>query len=125
MATLTLHDGELVLGLSGWEKAGALHGDIRVPLGNVTDVTVSAQPFRDLRGMRAPGAGLPGVIALGTFRYHGGKEFAALYRRKAAVIVSLRDEPFARLLVSAEDPDAIAATITRSSGAADPASAGG
>ena len=37
------------------------------------------QPFRELSGLRAPGTGLPGVIALGTWRGRGQKDFAALF----------------------------------------------
>jgi hypothetical protein len=111
MATLTIEDDELVVQLSRWEKAGALRGDVRVPMGSVEDVTVSAQPFRELRGLRAPGAGLPRVIALGTWRYSGGKDFVALYRGRPGVIVRLRDAAYARLLISADDADAAAAAI--------------
>ena len=111
MATLTVHDGELIVGLSRWERAGALHGDVRVPLPSIEAVSVSPQPFGDLRGMRAPGTGWPRVIALGTFRYSEGKDFAAIYRRKPAVIVRLRDAEFRRLLIAADDAEAVAARI--------------
>lgn len=111
MATLRIEDRELVVSLSRWEKAGALHGDVRVPLSSIDDVSVSAQPFGELRGLRAPGTGLPRVIALGTWRYLGGKDFAALYRGRPAMIVRLRDAPHARLLVSADDADTVAAAI--------------
>jgi hypothetical protein len=111
MATLTIQDGELVVALSRWEKAGALHGDIRVPLAGVEDASVSAQPFGELRGLRSPGAGWPRVIALGTWRYSGGKDFAALYRGRPGVIVHLRDAPFRRLLIAADDADAVAASV--------------
>ena len=111
MATLIVQDGELVVVLSRWERAGALHGDVRVPLGSIEDVSVSAQPFGELRGLRAPGTGWPRVIALGTFRYSGSKDFAAIYRRKPAVIVRLRDAEFRRLLIAADDADAVAARI--------------
>ena len=111
MATLLVDDGDLVLRLSRWEKLGGLHGDIRVPRGAVEDVQVSRKPFGDLRGIRAPGTGLPRRIALGTWRYRGGKDFAALYRGKPGVIVRLRDAPFQRLLVSADDADAVAAAL--------------
>ena len=115
MATLTIADDELVVRLSRWEKAGALHGDVRVPLRSVQDVSVSAQPFGDLRGMRAPGTGWPARIALGTWRHWGGKDFAALYRGTPAVIVRLRDAEFGRLLVSADDAEAVAAGVRAAS----------
>ena len=113
MPTATLHceGDELLLRLSPWEKLGALHGDVRVALNAVRDVVAGDAPFHDLRGLRAPGTGLPRRIALGTWRYRGGKDFAALYRAKPAVIVSLQDAPFGRLLVSADDAADVAARI--------------
>jgi hypothetical protein len=113
VASLAPENDELVLRLSRREKLGALRGDVRVPLSSVERVSVSATPFRELRGLRAPGAGLPGVIALGTWRYRGGKDLVALYRRTPGVIVDLRDAPYRRLLVSADDAPAIAAAIRR------------
>ena len=111
MATLHCEGDELVLRLSPREKLGAVHGDVRVPLKAVRDVALSDAPFAELRGLRAPGTALPRRIALGTWRYRGGKDFAALYRHKPAVIVSLQDAPFGRLLVSADDAADVAARI--------------
>lgn len=121
MATLTVENDELVLRLSPRERLGAFHGDIRVPLSDVEDVYVSHDPLRELQGLRAPGTGLPRVIALGTWRHRDGKDFAALYRKKPAVIVRLREAPFRRLLVSADDADAIAAAIMLARSDAGPA----
>ena len=104
MARVGREGDELVVRLNDLEKAGALRGDVRVPLSAVRAVTVSERPFRDLRGIRAPGAGLPGVIALGTWRYRGGKDVAALYRGGPALVVELDEgAPYRRLLVSAHD----------------------
>jgi hypothetical protein len=111
MATLVPDNGDLLLGLSGWEKLGGMHGDIRVPLSAVDDVAVTEHPFREVRGMRAPGTGWPGRIALGTFRHRGGKGFAAVYRGRPGVIVRLRDSEFAWLCISADDPQAVVERI--------------
>jgi hypothetical protein len=51
--------GELVVQLTFWEKIGALHGDLRVPLSAVRAVSVVAEPWKALRGIRAPGTGCP------------------------------------------------------------------
>jgi hypothetical protein len=112
MAILTTDGGDLVLRLSPLERLGAFHGDIRVPLGAVERVDVSADPWRQLRGLRAPGTGVPGWIALGTWRWRGGRDFVALHRRgRPGVVVHLRDGPFQRLIVSADDAEAVAAGI--------------
>ena len=48
------------------------------------------------------------MIALGTWRYRGGKDFAALYRGGPALVVELDEgAPYRRLLVSAHDAVAL------------------
>jgi hypothetical protein len=111
MATLGVQGRELVLRLSRAEKLGALHGDVRVALRSVEDLRISRRPFGDLHGTRAPGTGIPRLIALGTWRFRGGKDFAALYRGKEAVIVDMRGAEFQRLLVATDDPDEVLASI--------------
>ena len=112
MATLTPDSGDLVLRLSRREKFGGMHGDIRVPLSAVEDVAVTDKPFAELRGQRAPGTGIPRVIALGTWRTsRKDNGFAAVYRGKRGVVVRLRDSEFGWLCVSADDPEDVAARI--------------
>jgi hypothetical protein len=100
VATLRHEGDELVVKLNDLEKAGALRGDVRVPWSAVRDLRVTEHPFRELKGIRSPGTGVPGVIALGTYRSAGGKDFAALYRGGPAVVVTLEGVGWRRLLVS-------------------------
>ena len=111
MARLIAENGDLWVRLSRREKLGAIHGDFCVPLTAVENLYVGRHPFSELRGVRAPGTGFPALIALGTWRYRGGKDFAALYRGKPAVIVRLCDASFHRLLISGADADAVAAAL--------------
>jgi hypothetical protein len=107
VALLRREGPELVVVLNDLEKAGALRGDVRVAASSVRNVRVTDAPFAELQGMRAPGAGLPGVLALGTWRGNGYKDFAALYRGGPAVVVELEGAPWRRLLVSAHDAPAV------------------
>ena len=107
MALLRREGPELVVVLNDLEKAGALRGDVRVPASSVRDVRVADAPFGELQGMRAPGTGRPGVIALGTWRGNGYKDFVALYRGGPAVVVELEGARWRRLLVSAHDAPAV------------------
>ena len=108
MAMLSRIGDELVIMLNDLEKAGAMRGDVHVPVW----VRVSTNPFRELRGMRAPGTGIPGVIALGTWRSKGAKDFAAVYRGGPAVVVELSGAEFRRLIVSAHDAVALADSLS-------------
>jgi len=97
--------------LKGWEQLGALHADIRVPLRHVVHAEVVENPWRLLRGLRAPGTALPGLIMLGTSRRRGKKDFCAIYRGKPAVVVQLRDEAFDRLIVTGREAQLFAKRI--------------
>jgi hypothetical protein len=80
MAELQIEDAELVLHLSSVEKMEGLHGDVRVPLSSVTGARSVDDLWQELRGMRAPGTGVPGTLAVGTWRGGFGKDFAVVAR---------------------------------------------
>ena len=114
MARLALEGDRIVLHLSRLERIGGMvGGDIAAPLDAVTAVRVASDPSRELRGMRAPGTGWPGVIALGHRRGNGVHDFAAVYHNRPAVVVELDGQRFDRLVVSCDDPEAVAAAISR------------
>jgi hypothetical protein len=112
MARLRREGDEIVLKLNDLEKAGALHGDVRVPAASVRGARVTQTPFRELRGIRAPGTGVPGVVALGTWRTGDGKDFAAVYRGGPAVVVELEGAEYRRLIVSAHDAADVVAALS-------------
>ena len=96
--------------MNSLESLGALHRPVRVPLESVVSVEPSESLRSRLRGLRAPGTGIPGVVALGTWRYSGGKDFAAVYRGRG-VVVELSGAPWQRLLVSTSEPRGLAQRI--------------
>lgn len=117
MATLAVEGPELVVRLSWLEKLGAFRGNVRVPLRAVRSVSAEPDPWAALRGIRAPGTGIPGVIAYGTRLYDGGRDFAAVLGGRPAIRVDLGEEsPFARLVVSVRDADGALAALRSAAG---------
>jgi hypothetical protein len=116
MADLEVEGNELVLHLRAIEKAEGAHGDIRLPLSAVTAVRSVGDPWPELRGIRAPGTGLPNVIALGTRRGKFGKDFAAVHGKGPAVVVELEGADYSRLVVTADDAAARASSIAKAAG---------
>lgn len=110
MACLVVEGHDLVVRLNSVEKLGALHGSIRVPLDDVAAVQPSNALWDELRGLRMPGTGLPGVIALGTWRFRGGKDFVAVYR-STGIVVTLANSEWNRLVVSSRIPHRICQEI--------------
>ncbi len=116
MADLRTEDDEVVLHMSALEKAEGFHGDIRTPLSAVTVVRVVDTAWPEPRGVRAPGTGVPDVIAVGTRRDGFGKYFAAVHGKGPAVVVELKGDEYGRLIVTADDADAVASAIRAATG---------
>jgi hypothetical protein len=117
MPKVIVNGQHLVVGLSWLEKLGAFRGNVHVPLRAVRSAEPEPDPWGALRGIRAPGTGIPGVIAYGTRRYDGGRDFAAVLGSRPAVRVDLGEEsPFGRLVVSVSDPDSTVAAIRGAAG---------
>jgi hypothetical protein len=111
MAELRVEGDDLVLHMHAVEKAEGFHGDIRVPLRAVSEVQVVDTAWPHLRGWRAPGTGVPNVIAVGTRRGEFGKDFAAVHGTGPAVVVVLADAEYGRFVVTMDDASAVAARI--------------
>jgi hypothetical protein len=112
MAELQVDGDSLVLHLRALEKAEGMHGDIRVPLSAVRAVRSVDDAWPELRGIRAPGTGLPNVIAVGTRRGSFGRDFAAVHGKGPAVVVELDGADYGRLVITADDAAVLAKTIS-------------
>jgi hypothetical protein len=113
LPTLAIEGLELVVHLSLAEKLAAIHGDARFPLSSVSDVVVEPNVWAALRGIRAPGTGVPYVLAYGTRRWLGGKDLALVRGgRRPGLRVDFDDgAPYDRLVVTVADPQASAVAI--------------
>ena len=108
MAELQLEGGELVLHLSGWEKAETVHGDLRVPLSALRGVEVIDDA--QLWGGSGPGykIGMHG---------HGAKMFVAVHvNTPRGVRVHFQEgTQWDEWIVGCADPEAVAATLASAS----------
>ena len=116
VAELRTEGDQLVLHMHTLEKAEGFHGDIRVPLSRVTAVHVVEDAWPELRGIRAPGTGVPTVVAVGTRHGGFGKDFATVHGKGPAVVVELTGTEYGRLVVTCEDADAVATAIRAAAG---------
>jgi hypothetical protein len=109
MAQIRVENGDVIVHLSWLEKTGALHGDVHIPRSAVTAVRVVENPFSEIKGVRFPGTGIPGVIALGTWRRKEARDFVCVYRgqRGAVVEIDPRGAAYQRVILSSSDPDGV------------------
>jgi hypothetical protein len=113
VAALVVEGLDLVIKMSELEKFEAVHPDVHVLLSTVRAVRVVEDAWPELRGIRAPGTGIPGVIAVGTRRGSFGKDFAVVHGRERAIVVELDGAAYSRIILTAQDADSIAAEIQR------------
>ena len=101
MASLRVHPDRLEIHLTPAERTLSLRrADIVVQRDNIRSVAITDDPWTWIRGIHAPGVQLPLVLAVGTWKFHGGKDFLAVKGKRQAVVIDLVDEEFARVLLS-------------------------
>jgi hypothetical protein len=108
MARVEVTSDEVLVQLSVGERVAALHGDLRLPRAAVRGVEVVDHALAALRGIRAPGLGLPRIVAIGTWRHQGGKDFVVARRGQRGLRLVLTGQPWRAVLVGLADPDEVA-----------------
>ena len=115
MANVSVLDGALHIELTVPERVFSLHrANLSVPLSEIRGVRMVRDILGQLRGLRMPGAGIPGVVAIGTWRgtadgrrFH---DFALIHSAGPGLVVTTEGE-YDRLLLGAEDPEDFAAQL--------------
>lgn len=107
MATLEITDDEVRVQLTPLEKVWSLRGDVTFPKGAVTGTERFDNGMDAVRGVRAPGLGLPGLRAVGVWRRREGKELVIAKRGQPAVRIELDDQPWEAIVFGTDDPDAV------------------
>lgn len=107
MATLTLHGDTLRLRFTRTEKVLGLVRDHDFPRRAVVSARVADDGLGAVRGLRAPGLGVPGHRKVGTWRSRSGgrwrRALVSVRRAAPAVVVELDDQRFDALVVAVGD----------------------
>ncbi len=91
MADLHVHRDRLEIRLTRAEKLLALRkGDLVIPRAAIRSVAITQDPWIWIRGVRVPGSGIPLTLAIGTWKYHGGKDFLLVKgKSRPAVVIDI------------------------------------
>ena len=107
MVDLTVAEGNLVLHVRGADKLWALKSTLEIPLHHVAGVRADPDIARGWwHGLKLAGTDLPGVIWAGTFYQHGKRIFWDVHNPDNTIVIDLRDERYAELIVEVADPAA-------------------
>ncbi len=108
MAELEVEGDDLVVRLGPWERIGTLRtSDVRVACSSIAARRRVDAAHHEVRGLRAPGTGLPGRILIGTWLRRGGRDFVAVSGKGPGVVIELRGERFDRIVTTAPLPPGI------------------
>jgi hypothetical protein len=111
VATLVIDADAITLHLSGAEKAESLHRDMSFPRTAVTGVRVVSSGMDEVAGFKLVGAGIPGVLMVGTWRSQRSSTFAACHGTGPAIVIDLAGEHYDRIVVTLDDPEQVASQL--------------
>ncbi|MGO3148257.1 MAG: hypothetical protein ACTIJ6_11335 [Leucobacter sp.] len=90
MARIEVHSDRVVIRLTAAEKAMSLRRrDVVLDRAAIRSAVITEDPWVWIRGIRAPGTGLPGGVAYGTWRTRNGRDFVLARRGPEAVVIDL------------------------------------
>lgn len=111
MTNITTADGKLIVEVQGWDKLWAFKSRLEIPLEHVSGVRIATD--ERVRGIRAPGTYVPGVITAGTFHQIGRKVFWDVHHPERAIAIDLHDERYTTLVIEVAEPEAAICEIQR------------
>lgn len=111
MAKLRITEYTVTVVLSVVEKVEASHRNVTVPRWAILGARAVADGMAEVRGLPGLGTEVPGVVMAGMFSHHGARTFVICRGRGPAVVIDLTAQPFDRLLVTVDDPDAAVASL--------------
>lgn len=111
MATIETTPGTVRIRLSRTEKFFGLLRDLELPRDAITAAEAVPSGLAALRGWRAPGLGLPGVRAIGTWRARGEKSYVSVRRGEPALRLRLTGQRYDTVLLGTPDAEALAARL--------------
>ena len=118
MARVRIEDGQLIIAMKGARKFFALKSEISVPLTSVESVMKGLE-WKDLPRIheKVSGTNAAELYYGGTFKEggfwkaDGDKIFYDLKKKEEAVVITLKDEEFKRLVIGCDTPDETIALI--------------
>lgn len=108
MARIEVHEDRVIIRLTASEQLLALRRkDVVLDRAAIASAIITDDPRIWIRGVRAPGARVPGGLAIGTWRGSAGRDFIAVRAGRDAVVLDFEDAPrregfddFSRVVIS-------------------------
>jgi hypothetical protein len=113
MAVVTIEADALTVKFRGIHRFWTLRRRLDVPLGHIVDARIDPLLASGRPGWRLLGAELPGIVAAGRFISHGERAFWDVVNPDKALVIELREERYARLVLEVDEPETVVDTVRR------------
>lgn len=104
MNDVRIDNGLLIVEPRGINKLWGFHRKLEFPLSHVVGATYDPRVDNEPKGFRSPGLAIPGRRWVGTFRKDGEKHYWCARKGAKSIVVSLKNEEFARLFLTVDRP---------------------
>jgi hypothetical protein len=109
MVDVTVEGDRALFRVEGLHQLWTLRTRLEVPLAHVSAVEINHEQVGNWwHGFKLLGTEMPGVLAAGTFVYHGQMVFWDVRDPAKTIIISLEHEFYKKLIVEVADPAATA-----------------
>jgi hypothetical protein len=106
MTSITCNDKDMTITVEGLDKVLAFKGHVTIPLEHVAGIEKNTEPLMDFKDATfGIGTIFAGRIQTGTFKEAGEKSFWDVRDPQKAVIISLKDEIYSKIIVEVENSD--------------------
>lgn len=114
MAKVSISGTALHVTIGWFEAIRSLRGSFDVPLDKVRGATEDPKYLGiNEVGLRSPGAGIPGLVADGTFRKNGQRILSLWRRGQEIVVIELADSKWDRLVIGCDDAKKLVGIINK------------
>jgi len=113
MAEVELTEDTLVVHVRGMDRLFALTSRLEIPLSHVLGAQVDPELGHPewWKSLRLTATQIPWIVTAGTFYQEGERVFWDVHDPEKVVVIRLRDERYARLVIGVEDPPATVRAI--------------
>ena len=106
MTSITFDKQNLIIKVEGVDKLLAFKGRVEIPLAHITKVERNSQPVMDFRySTFGIGTIFAGHVQIGTFKEKGEKSFWDVYDPKKAILITLKNDNYSKLVIEVEKPE--------------------
>ena len=111
MPTVTVKPASLAVELTPSESFWGFHKSIEVWAPNISGAQALDKGWLRSLGMRLPGAAIPGLFILGTYRWRGDIAYVSWTRGTQPLQINLTNHKYSRIVVGVPNAEALAEEI--------------